>query len=270
VTFTQMLEEELARAHGRSHPLFAYWLESVRIAVPHQRSLIEAAAHIAQIDLSGKDVLDLGCGTGAACIAFTQLGVRSVYGVDLRLGGLGLRLAKARLHEAQFAACLVAADAQRLPLRSGSVDFCFCDQVVEHVPDSAAVIAEIWRVLRAGGAAYIGAPNRLSPVEAHTGLWFAHWLPHRMCERYVKWRGRRSANDVWDVRTRTYWTLQRQLRRQGFELAGSLSDFLPVWRRRWTGPKKALAQVYGMLQARLHLPLDAVAPTIALAVVKRG
>jgi ubiquinone/menaquinone biosynthesis C-methylase UbiE len=265
-----MVEAELTRAHGRDHPLFEYWMRSTRTAVAHQKSLIEAAGVVAGLDLRGKDALDLGCGTGAACVALAQSGARNIYGVDLRLGGLGLRMARVRLTEEGVAGQFIAADAGRLALTDECVDFCFCDQVVEHVSDSQMVIAEIWRVLRPGGVAYIGAPNRLSPVEAHTGLWFAHWLPYRKCERYVKWRGRRAQDDLWDVRTRTWWTIKHQLCRQGFVVVGSLTDFLPVWRRRWQGPKHTLAGIYGLLATRLHLPLDPLAPIIALAVVKPG
>ena len=52
----------------------------------------------------------------------------------------------------------VLADATRLPFLTSSVDAVCCDDVLEHVPHPELVAAEILRVLKPGGRAYIGVP----------------------------------------------------------------------------------------------------------------
>ena len=53
------------------------------------------------------------------------------------------------------------ADLTCLPLRTGSVDLVSCYHVLEHVPDDAAAIAEIRRVLRDSGVALVQVPRKL-------------------------------------------------------------------------------------------------------------
>jgi SAM-dependent methyltransferase len=52
----------------------------------------------------------------------------------------------------------VAADLTRLPFATGRFDLVLCSHVLEHIPDDAAAIAEIARVLRPGGRAVVMVP----------------------------------------------------------------------------------------------------------------
>lgn len=47
---------------------------------------------------------------------------------------------------------------KKLPVKSGSVDFVICSAVLEHVNDPDAVIAEMYRVLKKGGKAWVDIP----------------------------------------------------------------------------------------------------------------
>ena len=62
----------------------------------------------------------------------------------------------------------VHADARILPFRTGSVDGVLLLEVLEHIPDTELVLAEIQRVLKPGGILYISAPFTYP----------AHDLPH--------------------------------------------------------------------------------------------
>ena len=61
---------------------------------------------------------------------------------------------------------VAAADA--LPLGDGVVDGLVCTQVLEHVPDPAAALAEFRRVLRPGGMLWVTTPL----------TWYLHEVPH--------------------------------------------------------------------------------------------
>ena len=85
--------------------------------------------------------LEIGCGTGAHAATVRELG-RIPVGLDLSAGML--RHAKDRLPTAR-------ADAEHLPIRSGSVGAAIAMMVHTDMPGYPAVLREAFRVLRPGG-----------------------------------------------------------------------------------------------------------------------
>ncbi len=95
-------------------------------------------------------VLDVGCGNGRYLAAFRARGHRgAALGFDLSAG----MISAAREHARE--AALGVADAQGLPVRSGSVDVALAMHMLFHVPDRGAAVAELRRVLRPDGVALI-------------------------------------------------------------------------------------------------------------------
>jgi SAM-dependent methyltransferase len=95
-------------------------------------------------DLTGRDVLELGCGGGQWSVALEPLGVR-VVGVDL---------SRAQLRHARAASAtlpLVAGDAEQLPFADAVFDVVFCDHGAMSFCDPERTLPEVARVIRGGG-----------------------------------------------------------------------------------------------------------------------
>jgi hypothetical protein len=72
----------------------------------------------------------------------------------------------------------VRSDGRELPFADGEFDFGFSNAVVEHVAggreEQRRFVAELCRVAQ---RVFVATPNRWFPVDPHTLLPFAHWLP---------------------------------------------------------------------------------------------
>jgi ubiquinone/menaquinone biosynthesis C-methylase UbiE len=65
-----------------------------------------------------------------------------------------------------------------LPFENGEFDIAHSSAVIEHVgsrQNQESFLRELWRVARRG--IFVTTPNRWFPIEFHTMLPFAHWLP---------------------------------------------------------------------------------------------
>ncbi len=108
--------------------------------------------------VAGRRVVDLACGPGFYTEAFR---VRGADVVPLEHSLAELRLSGTPPGDA------VIGDAQRLPLADASVDAVFCSNMLEHTPDTRAVVGELARVLRPGGWGYVSWTNWYSPWGGH-------------------------------------------------------------------------------------------------------
>ncbi|MEV6522113.1 methyltransferase domain-containing protein [Longispora sp. NPDC051575] len=90
----------------------------------------------------GAVLLDLGCGGGLLAPHVAGKGYRHV-GFDL--------VSSALYHAGRHGMAPVRADVSRLPVRSGSADVVSAGEILEHVTDLAATVAEACRALRPGG-----------------------------------------------------------------------------------------------------------------------
>ena len=99
---------------------------------------------------SGKRVLQIGCGTGAALPALARhCKPVSLTGVDISRDALSQ--AAGLLREMRVAASLVHADAQRMPFIDASFDVVVDFGTCQRVADTGAVLQEIARILVADG-----------------------------------------------------------------------------------------------------------------------
>lgn len=130
--------------------------------------------------LDGKIVADIGGGPGFFVRELRDNGARA-FCVDTDAGEM------TALGPAQPGS--VAGSALLLPLRTGTVDICLSSNVLEHVPDWQAMLAEMTRVTRPGGIVFLAFTNWLSPWGGHeTSPW--HYLGgERAAARYLRVHG---------------------------------------------------------------------------------
>ncbi|MEW5904368.1 MAG: bifunctional 2-polyprenyl-6-hydroxyphenol methylase/3-demethylubiquinol 3-O-methyltransferase UbiG [Pseudomonadota bacterium] len=109
-------------------------------------------------DVAGKTVLDVGCGGGILSEALAAAGA-SVTGIDL--ADKSLSVAKLHLlesgHQVEYRKVTVEALAAERP---GHYDVVTCMEMLEHVPDPAAVIAACATLVKPGGHVFFSTLNR--------------------------------------------------------------------------------------------------------------
>jgi SAM-dependent methyltransferase len=150
--------------------------------------------------LAKQRVLDCGCGAGEYVRALLALGA-DAHGVEFDAA----KIAAGRAHAPELAARIAVGDLEALAFPDASFDVALLNEVLEHVPDDAAALREVRRVLRPDGRLVILSPTRLYPFETHGVFWrgtnrrVSHlapgipWLPLALGTRWF---------DYW---ARNYW-----------------------------------------------------------------
>ena len=158
---------------------FAGWYERDR-HLPYHRMLDDLEVELVERYGRGKDVLEVGCGTGLILDRVRGF-ARHASGIDLS-GGMLARAAARGLDVAQ-------ASATALPIATASVDVAYSFKVLAHVPDIAGALREMARVVRPGGwvlAEFYNArslrrlvkalkPNQAISATAHDGHVFTRY-----------------------------------------------------------------------------------------------
>jgi SAM-dependent methyltransferase len=140
----------------------------------------------------GDLLLDLGCGTGRHTREAVRRGARAV-ALDLRADDL---------QTAREGALAVRGDALALPFPDATFDHVIASEVLEHIPEDGAAIAELRRVLKPSGGLAVTVPR---------------WFPERVCwalsDEY-------HSNPGGHVRIYRASELRAQLEAHGLEVLG--------------------------------------------------
>ncbi len=164
----QYWDNEPCGTRGIPYPVgsFAYY---ETIAEKRDR-LVPFIAQYAQFDKwKGKKVLEVGCGVGSDLIRFAQAGA---YAIGIDLSPRSVFLTRERLHLYKYKSEVIEADAENIPYKDNTFDFCWSCGVLHHTPNIKKAISEIHRVIKSGGEICVILYHRRSLVALQMYLVF--------------------------------------------------------------------------------------------------
>ena len=128
-----------------------------RVIPDLQRDQLVYAEHLVRYRLAaqfapGRRVLDVGSGEGYGTALIAAAGADSAVGIDLDEESV----AHAR---ARYGLTFQQGEATSLPFKDRSFDLLVCFEVIEHLDDDVAAVAEFRRVLAEDGLLMISTPN---------------------------------------------------------------------------------------------------------------
>jgi len=155
--------------------------------------------------------LDVGTGTGDLACAVADHGIRAV-GIDVAMRWLVVARRRAELAgtHVDFICC----NAEHLPFSDRTFARVVSVGTLEHCRDAEQVLAESKRVLVTRGDVRLRTVNRFTMLaEPHVGVWGVGFVPRRLADRYVRWRGGQGYAHHHPLSSRE---LRRGMRRAGF------------------------------------------------------
>lgn len=157
---TNVSPEEIAR-FGK---LAARWWDPDGESRPlHDLNPVRAAYVADRLDLRGARVADVGCGGGLLSEALAKAGAR-VTGIDL--GDKVIEIARLHMHESRLETpnldidYRVQSSADLAAAEPESFDAVCCMELIEHVPDPAALVGDLARMVKPGGVVVMSTLNR--------------------------------------------------------------------------------------------------------------
>ena len=132
------------------------WSVLDRNALLEESSLLlrkRMSQELLEQNVRGKDVLDMGCGSGRYSIALALAGAKRVVGLDLERKAFSA--AERWCRDNDLAVDFVEGNFHRLPFPDSSFDFVFCNGVLHHSSSIKRGLEELFRVLKTSASAFL-------------------------------------------------------------------------------------------------------------------
>jgi SAM-dependent methyltransferase len=177
-------------------------------------------------------IVEIGSGMGGFVVAARLAGWRAV-AVEPNPDYLVITRLRAARHDLRVEVFRCAGEA--VALRSGSAAAVCMFDVLEHVEDPEHCLREAVRLLRPGGRLFLSVINRLAPVDPHYHLFGISYLPRRLADRVIAWRGRDKEDAPYpdrqrlsELHTYTFGGFRRLARRLGLEVRDLRESRVPA------------------------------------------
>jgi ubiquinone/menaquinone biosynthesis C-methylase UbiE len=137
--------------------------------------------------LSGKNIIDVGCGSGHIAAYFSES--NSVWPVDV------VDQVSPDIRE-KINFIKIEDDLSSFP--SGEFDIVILNHVLAHIKNKLNLLIEINRLLKNSGICYVANPNRYYPVEPYYKILCLHYLPQKLFLKLAGYLGK-NQEDVYLV-----------------------------------------------------------------------
>lgn len=132
-------------------------------------------------DLSDATVVDYGVGSwGFGCVFPKLKACRYAIGIDVSqvAADQSQKISAADPALAGKEISFLTSDGYNIPLPDGGADLVFAGECIEHIEDTEAFLAEIWRILKTDGVAIFTTPNQSPALYRQLDLKWAMGLEH--------------------------------------------------------------------------------------------
>jgi len=244
------LEKYLAKAFGKNSAMYNKMLGFELNKIKQQNSIhIPFITRYLKKSMKGIKVLDIGCGTGGATVAWTLKGAECT-GIDTSEDDLRIAAVRARCEGVN--AGFRKVKGTKLPFRNGTFDIIICDQVLEHIPDFERTISEMRRIIKKEGIVYVDLPNRFFPHDPHFNLFFMHWLPANAHKSIIRLFGRKYFD--FPVFFRDYPSVKKAIVKNNFRIIAGSDEFIKGSRKKGLKYAAAKTLVSARIPARFFSP----------------
>lgn len=190
VDLANLIADDYSKSTGADDP--AYYIKYYLDVIPHLGTQ-EAVNQMMGWELgNGKTWVELGSGIGTKCVLMKALYGGNIIGIEPYPNTYSqLKAAIDELQEAnpQYHYTSLNDFGENLSLEDNSVDMLVSHEVMEHVQDLDKVIAEIYRVLKPGGQAFIATCNYASFYDGHYRTFFPPMVGRPVKKLWIRLRG---------------------------------------------------------------------------------
>ena len=158
----------MAKQNIYDNPLFFDGYKKIRDNKVNANNLFEIPALFSMLpDLTGKDVLDLGCGFGEHCKQFISEGANKVVGIDISEKMLEV----ARKENSSDKITYIHMPMEDIGQLTGKFDIVISSLAFHYVEDFSGVVKNIYRLLSANGILVFSQENPICTCHSGGNRW---------------------------------------------------------------------------------------------------